>query len=58
MSQEFPPCEATRKALYDGGAAPAAHTDGPHHSKVTVVGVGSVGMACAYSILNQVRLGA
>lgn len=26
-----------------------------HDRKITVVGVGAVGMACAYSILNQVR---
>ena len=25
------------------------------HGKVTIVGVGQVGMACAYSILQQVR---
>lgn len=31
--------------------APAAHTP---HRKVTIVGVGQVGMACAYSILQQV----
>ncbi|PAV59439.1 hypothetical protein WR25_13549 [Diploscapter pachys] len=30
--------------------APAAHTP---HRKVTIVGVGQVGMACAYSILQQ-----
>lgn len=25
------------------------------HNKVTIVGVGQVGMACAYSILQQVK---
>lgn len=30
----------------------AAHS----HAKVTIVGVGQVGMACAYSILNQVSV--
>ena len=33
--------------------APAAHTP---HRKVTIVGVGQVGMACAYSILQQVGI--
>lgn len=32
--------------------APVRHIP---HNKITIVGVGQVGMACAYSILQQVR---
>lgn len=38
------------KALFTPVAGEIAST----RSKVTIVGVGQVGMACAYSILNQV----
>lgn len=33
-----------------------AECDAPSNNKVTVVGIGQVGMACAFSILTQVRL--
>ena len=33
--------------------APVCHSG----SKVTIVGVGQVGMACAFSIMTQVRIG-
>ena len=38
--------------LMDQIAAPHDH---PSPTKVTVVGVGQVGMACAYSIMTQVQ---
>ena len=51
---------ATKAALFGEPAAPVAHvesaasnstkTSGP---KVTVVGSGAVGLACAFSIVNQ-----
>ena len=31
------------------------HEEKPAPSKVTIVGVGQVGMACAYSIMQQVK---
>lgn len=42
----------TRRTLFKEIVPPALTP----HGKVTVVGVGQVGMACAYSILQQVDL--
>jgi NADPH-dependent 2,4-dienoyl-CoA reductase/sulfur reductase-like enzyme len=48
------PAAAARAALFaDVQDAPRART----RRKVTVVGAGQVGLAAAYAIVNQVRLG-